>query len=51
MPEKWGGLYRLRDVTGRINIIQSLFFPRSSARENKLRVSKNILGEIFRSIC
>ena len=43
MPEKEGGLPKLdrsRDVTGRVNIIQSLFLPASSAKRTNSGFSK-----------
>ena len=50
--EKGAGLQNLnwsRDITGRVNIIRSLFFPGSSAQENRFWISKSFLGKI--SLC
>ena len=51
-PEQWGGLLKLdllQELTVRINT-KSLFFPGNSGLENKLGVSKNLLGRISLSI-
>ena len=52
MPKKWGGLPkwdRSHDLTGRVNIIHSLFFPGILDIGNRFSLSKNFLEDI--SLC